>query len=236
MLETLKKQVFDANMELIKQQLIIYTWGNVSGYDPIEQLVVIKPSGVSYDQMTEEDMVVVDLEGKVVEGNLNPSSDTLTHLAIYKAFPNLRGICHTHSVFAVSHAQALMNVLPYGTTHADYFYGTIKCTRSLTDEEIEHHYELNTGHVIIETFQKYNESPEAIPAILVGHHGPFTFGKSPAEAVMHAKVLEEVCKMNTYMHQINKEAIQVSQSLLNKHYLRKHGKNAYYGQNNKVKL
>jgi L-ribulose-5-phosphate 4-epimerase len=229
-LDILKKEVFEANMELMKQGLIIYTWGNVSGFDPTTQRVVIKPSGVSYDVMKQEDMVVVDLNGTIVEGHLNPSSDTNTHLALYRAFPNLRGICHTHSVYAVSHAQAQLDVKPFGTTHADYFYGTIKCTRTLKDDEIMQDYELNTGKVIIETFHQHHETPYEIPAILVGHHGPFTFGKSPKESVMHAKVLEEVCKMNTYMHQINPHATPVTQSLLNKHYLRKHGNDAYYGQ------
>ncbi len=231
MLENLKEQVYQANLELVKQQLVIFTWGNVSGYAPDLGLVVIKPSGVDYEMMKASDMVVVDLEGKVVEGKLSPSSDTPTHLELYKKYPKLRGIVHTHSEYATSFAQALCDIVPYGTTHADYFYGPIPCTRDLSKVEVANDYEKNTGLVIIETLFERGINPEEIPGVLVGHHGPFAFGNSPKNAVHNAKVLEEVSKMALRTILINDNAIPVSQELLDKHYLRKHGKNAYYGQN-----
>lgn len=230
MLEALKKQVFEANLELVTQKLVIFTWGNVSGYDPETGYIVIKPSGVDYSVMKQEDMVVLDLSGKIIEGDYHPSSDTPTHLELYKKYPTLRGIVHTHSEWATSFAQALSPIEPYGTTHADYFYGSIPCTRDLTDEEISGLYEKNTGLVIIETLTSEGINPSEIPGILVGHHGPFTWGTSPTNAVHNAKVLEEVAKMAVRTKTINPNATVVPQTLLDKHYLRKHGKNAYYGQ------
>ena len=230
MLEQLKKEVFEANLELVRQGLVIYTWGNVSGYDPESKLFVIKPSGVDYATMKESDMVVVDLDGNVVEGDLKPSSDTPTHIAIYKEYPEVRGVVHTHSEWATSWAQAERDIPVYGTTHCDYFYGAIPCTRQLTKEEINGEYEFNTGLVIIETLKNRNVSPLEIPGINVGHHGPFSWGKNPTDAVHNAKVMEEVAKMAFRAEKINKEARPVSKDLLDKHYLRKHGKNAYYGQ------
>lgn len=231
MLEQLKKTVLEANLELVNQGLIIYTWGNVSGYDPESKLLVIKPSGLDYDVMKADDMVVVNLKGEVVEGEYRPSSDTPTHIELYKEFPHLRGVVHTHSAWATSFAQAQSAVRVYGTTHSDYFYGEIPCTRELNDEEINTDYEKNTGKVIIETIKKLNIQPSQVPGILVGHHGPFTWGKSPMDAVHNAKVLEEVAKMTYRTLHINPNAKSVSKTLLDKHYLRKHGDNAYYGQN-----
>lgn len=230
MLENLKELVFKANLELVDQGLVIYTWGNVSGYDPEKKLIVIKPSGVSYDIMKASDMVVVDLDGNIVEGDMKPSSDTPTHLALYKKYPDLRGVVHTHSEWATSWAQAERSVPVYGTTHCDYFYGEIPCTRKLTKEEINGAYEYNTGLVIIETLENSNIKPLEVPGINVGHHGPFTWGTSPSDAVHNAKVMEEVSKMAFRAEKINPNARPVSQDLLDKHYLRKHGKNAYYGQ------
>jgi len=230
MLEKLKENVFKANLELVDQKLVIYTWGNVSGYDPEKKLIVIKPSGVSYDIMKASDMVVVDLDGNVIEGEMRPSSDTPTHLALYKKYPELRGVVHTHSEWATSWAQAERAIPAYGTTHCDYFYGDIPCTRQLTKEEIQGAYEFNTGLVIIETLENSNINPLEVPGINVGHHGPFTWGTSPVDAVHNAKVMEEVAKMAFRAEQINPNARKVSQDLLDKHYLRKHGKNAYYGQ------
>lgn len=230
MLENLKKEVFEANLELVEQGLVIYTWGNVSAYDPESKLVIIKPSGVDYKTMKLEDMVVLDLEGNIVEGSLKPSSDTPTHLAIYKEYPEVRGIVHTHSEWATSWAQAERSIPAYGTTHCDYFYGDIPCTRRLTKEEIEGQYEHNTGRVIIETVKALDKGILEVPAINVGHHGPFSWGVSASDAVHNAKVMEEVAKMAFRAEKLNKETEPVSQDLLNKHYLRKHGKNAYYGQ------
>jgi len=230
MLEALKKQVFEANLELVEQKLVIFTWGNVSGYDPETGYIVIKPSGVDYSTMKPEDMVIVDLYGNIIEGKYNPSSDTPTHIELYKKYPSLRGVVHTHSEWATSFAQALTPIEPYGTTHADYFYGTIPCTRDLSKEEIEGSYEQNTGFVIIETLTQKGIDPSQVPGILVGHHGPFTWGTSPKNAVHNAKVLEEVAKMVVRTKTINPNATVVPQTLLDKHYLRKHGKNAYYGQ------
>jgi len=228
MLEKLKKQVYEANMELPRRGLITYTWGNVSGIDRASGLFVIKPSGVDYDQLRPEDMVVMSLKGEKVEGNLNPSSDTATHLELYKAFAEIGGIVHTHSPMATSWAQAGRGIPCYGTTHADYFYGEIPCARNLTAEEIEDGYEKNTGLVIIETFQGKN--PVHVPGVLCKNHGPFTWGKDAAEAVHNAVVLEEIAKMNLYTKLLNPQVEPAPQCLQDKHFLRKHGPNAYYGQ------
>ncbi len=229
MLENLKKEVFEANLELQKRGLVVYTWGNASGIDREKGLVVIKPSGVEYNELKAEDMVVIDLEGNIVEGNYMPSSDTATHLVLYKAFSEIGGIVHTHSLMATSFAQAGKEVSALGTTHADYFYGAIPCTRSMTPEEIAGAYEEETGKVIVEAFKDIN--PMDIPAVLVKEHGPFTWGKDAKDAVYHSVVLEEVSKMafNTALL-LNNAKTSMQKNLLNKHYLRKHGKNAYYGQ------
>ncbi len=230
MLEQLKQEVFKANLLLPKHNLVTFTWGNVSGIDREKGLVVIKPSGVEYDTMTAEDMVVVDLKtGEVVEGKWKPSSDTPTHLALYNAFEGLGGIVHTHSRWATSFAQAGVGVMPLGTTQGDYFYGEIPCTRPMTAEEIAGEYEKETGNVIIETFEGKN--PDEIPAVLVFSHGPFAWGKKPMEAVHNAVVLEEISFMNFHAMALNPNVKHMQQELLDKHYLRKHGKNAYYGQN-----
>ena len=233
MLEQLKEKVLQANLQLVKNGLVIYTWGNVSEKDSKTGLVVIKPSGVSYEKMKAEDMVVVDLNGNVVEGKLKPSSDTPTHLELYKAHPEINGIVHTHSSYATSFAQAGKTINAYGTTHADYFYGPIPCTRELTKEEIESEYEKNTGLVINETIKEKSLDIMAVPAILVKSHGVFTWGKDADQAVYNATVLEEVAKMAFYTELLEKDIKNVPQHLLDKHYLRKHGKNAYYGQNKK---
>ena len=217
-------------MELVKQGLVIYTWGNVSGIDRKTDLVVIKPSGVDYNKLKAKDMVVVNLNGKVIEGNLKPSSDTPTHLELYKAFPEIGGIVHTHSTWATSWAQAGRSIPAYGTTHADYFYGEIPCARELTKYEIENDYEKNTGEVIVETFKDIDEN--AIPGVLCNGHGPFSWGKDPMNAVYNAKVLEQVAMMAYNTEEINRYAKNISQNLLDRHYLRKHGKSAYYGQIN----
>lgn len=221
--------VYEANMELPKRGLITYTWGNVSGIDREKGLFVIKPSGVEYEDLKPEDMVVVDLEGNVVEGKYKPSSDTATHLELYKAFEKVGGIVHTHSPWATSWAQATRAIPCYGTTHADYFYGAIPCARGLTEEEINGAYEKNTGLVIIETFKGID--PMSIPGVLCSNHGPFTWGKDAKEAVHNAVVLEEVAKMASRTERLNPEVLPAPQVLLDKHYLRKHGANAYYGQN-----
>lgn len=228
MLEALKKKVYDANMELPKKGLITYTWGNVSGIDRESGLFVIKPSGVDYDVLKPEDMVVMNLDGEKVEGNYNPSSDTATHLELYKAFPEVGGIVHTHSPWATSWAQAGRNIPCYGTTHADYFYGEIPCSRGLTVEEIEGAYEKNTGLVIIETFKDKN--PKHVPGVILENHGPFTWGKDADEAVHNAVVLEEVAKMAYQTEQLKAGVKSAPQELQDKHFLRKHGENAYYGQ------
>ncbi len=229
MLEQLKKEVFEANMLLPKYGLITFTWGNVSGVDRDKGLMVIKPSGVEYDTMTAEDMVVVDLKtGKKVEGDLNPSSDTDTHVALYNAFPDIKGVVHTHSRWATTFAQAGMGIPALGTTHGDYFYGEIPCTRKMTPEEIGGKYELETGNVIIETFN--DKEPNDIPAVLVHSHGPFTWGTDPHNAVHNAVVLEELAFMAWHNIMMNPEIKPMQQELLDKHYLRKHGANAYYGQ------
>ena len=229
MLEQLKKEVFEANLMLPKHGLVTFTWGNVSAVDRESGMIVIKPSGVEYDGMTADDMVVVSLEtGEVTEGKYKPSSDTPTHLALYRAFEGLGGVCHTHSRWATSFAQAGVGVIPMGTTHADYFYGEIPCTRAMTPAEIQGEYEKETGTVIIEAFKGID--PMTIPAVLVKSHGPFTWGKDAAEAVHNAVVLEEAAFMNYHAMSINPQVKNMQQELLDKHYLRKHGDNAYYGQ------
>ena len=228
MLEKLKQDVLEANLLLPKYGLITFTWGNVSGIDRESGLVVIKPSGVPYDGMTAEDMVVVDSNGNVVEGKWKPSSDTPTHLVLYKAFSECGGIVHTHSRWATSFAQAGVGIAPLGTTQGDYFYGEIPCTREMTPAEIAGKYEKETGNVIVETFQGKDASQ--IPAVLVHSHGPFTWGKDAHEAVHNAVVLEEVAFMNFHSLQLNPNQTRMQQELLDKHYLRKHGSRAYYGQ------
>ena len=230
MLKKLKHAVYEANMELPHRGLVTYTWGNVSGIDRERGLVVIKPSGVSYDELTPDDLVVLDLDGKVVDGKLNPSSDTKTHLELYKAFPEIGGIVHTHSPYAVGWAQAGRDIPAYGTTHADYFYGPVPCCRSLTEQEVEEDYERNTGLVIVETFRQRELDPVHVPGAICHSHGPFTWGKDAAQAVYHAVVLEEVAKMAVYTTQIAPDAQPAPQYVLDKHFLRKHGPNAYYGQ------
>lgn len=231
MLEELKQIVYEANMELPRRGMITYTWGNVSGIDREKGLFVIKPSGVDYDKLQPSDMVVMDLNGNKVEGEMNPSSDTATHVELYKAFKEIGGIVHTHSPHATAWAQAGRALPCYGTTHADYFYGEIPCARNLTAEEIEEGYEKNTGTVIIETFQGKN--PIYIPAVLCKNHGPFAWGRSAAEAVHNAVVLEEVAKMNYMTEMLNRQAEPAPQCLQDKHFKRKHGPNAYYGQGHK---
>ena len=230
MLKKLKQAVYEANMELPKRNLVTYTWGNVSGIDREKGLVVIKPSGVDYEDLTPDMMVVLDLEGNVVDGKLNPSSDTKTHIELYKKYPEIGGIVHTHSPYAVGWAQACEDIPCYGTTHADYFYGAIPCARHLTTEEIDEDYEKNTGKVIIEELTKREIEPLHTPGIVCASHGPFTWGKSPAQAVYHAVVLEEVSKMAVYTRQIKADANPAPQNIQDKHFLRKHGPNAYYGQ------
>lgn len=229
MLESLKEQVLQANLLLPKHNLVTFTWGNVSAIDRDRGLVVIKPSGVSYEVMQASDMVVVDLEtGQRVEGELNPSSDTPTHLVLYRAFPNIGGIVHTHSRWATIFAQAGCSILPLGTTHADEFFGAVPCTRMLTEDEIGGDYEIETGNVIVETFAALD--PDAVPAVLVQGHGPFTWGEDPMAAVHTAVVLEEVAFMNYHSQRLNPDVNPIPQVLLDKHYLRKHGDQAYYGQ------
>lgn len=228
MLENLKEEVFKANMLLPKYNLVTFTWGNVSGIDREKGLVVIKPSGVEYEKMTKDDMVVVDLDGNVVEGDLRPSSDTATHIELYKNFKDIKGVVHTHSTYATIWAQAGINLPALGTTHADYFYGDIPCTRKMTKEEIESNYEKETGKVIVERFSNIN--PNDMKAVLVNCHGPFTWGESPLKAVENSVVLEEVAKMALSSKLINNTLGSMDQVLLDKHFLRKHGKNAYYGQ------
>ena len=228
MLEELKQKVYEANMELPRRGLVTYTWGNVSGIDRESGLFVIKPSGVDYETMMPDDMVVMDLEGNKIEGRYNPSSDTPTHLELYRAFPGIGGIVHTHSSWVTSWAQACRSVPCYGTTHADYYYGDIPCARSLTAEEINGEYEKNTGLVIIETFKE--KDPASVPGVLCSNHGPFTWGKDADEAVHNAVVLEEVAKMAFRTEQLNQGVAPAPQVLQDKHYLRKHGPGAYYGQ------
>ena len=233
MLETLKKQVWEANLLLPKYGLVTFTWGNVSAVDRETGMIVIKPSGVAYDDLQAEDMVVVDLaSGEKVEGRYNPSSDTPTHVQLYKAFPEVGGVVHTHSTQATSFAQAGMGILPLGTTHGDYFYGEIPCTRAMTPEEIADEYEKKTGTVIIETFQERDIDPMQIPGVLVKSHGPFAWGKDAMEAVHNAVVMEEVAAMNFRAMMLAPGIGRMQKELLDKHYLRKHGATAYYGQNN----
>lgn len=229
MLEALKETVCEANLELSRRGVVLYTWGNVSGIDRARGLVVIKPSGVPYQGMQPSDMVVVDLEGRIVEGTLNPSSDTPTHLELYKAFPEIGGVVHTHSTHAVVFAQAGMEIPPLGTTHADYFYGAVPVSRSLTRDEVQEAYEKNTGRVIVETVKEMGKPPLAVPGVLVRNHGPFTWGKDPEEAVYHSVVLEEIAEMAWKTLQINPSAA-LPPYILEKHYQRKHGPRAYYGQ------
>ena len=226
MLEELKKQVYEANMKLPYYGLVTFTWGNVSGIDRKSGLFVIKPSGVDYDELVPEDMVVMDLDGNRVEGDLNPSSDTPTHLELYKAFPEVGGIVHTHSSYATSWAQAGRSIPCYGTTHADYIYGEVPCVRCLTKEEIEAAYEENTGHLIVNEFARM-----AVPAVLCRNHGPFAWGKDAMDAVHNAVVLEEVAKMAYRTETINPKVGAAPAELQDKHYFRKHGAGAYYGQN-----
>lgn len=228
MLEELKKQIYEANMCLPKYGLVTFTWGNVSGIYREKNLIVIKPSGIDYDKLTPEDMVVVDLEGNRVEGKYNPSSDTPTHIELYKAFPKIGGVVHTHSSWATSWAQAGRKIPCYGTTHADYMYGAIPCVRNLTPKEIDEGYEKNTGLLIVDYFREHDY--EAMPAVLCKNHGPFTWGKDCMEAVHNAVVLEEVAKMAARCEMINTDVKEAPQKLMDKHYYRKHGSNAYYGQ------
>lgn len=230
MLEELKKIVCDANLDLVAKGVVIYTWGNVSGISDDRKYMVIKPSGVDYDGMSPEDMVVVSIEtGERVEGKWNPSSDTKTHLELYRKYPNMKGIVHTHSTNAVAFAQAGMDIPALGTTHADYFYGDIPCSRELSQEEVESDYETNTGIVIIETIEGRQIDPMAVPGIVVKNHGPFAWGKSPANAVYNAVVMEKVAEMDLKTLALNPNA-EMKQYVLDKHYMRKHGPNAYYGQ------
>lgn len=230
MLDELKRKVFISNMELVNKGLVIYTWGNVSGISNDRKYMVIKPSGVEYNSMTYKDMVVVDIaSGGIVEGKYKPSSDTLTHLELYRNFQSIKGIVHTHSENAVAFAQAGINIPALGTTHADYFYGDIPCTRELTCEEVNENYELNTGKVIVETINKSAKDVLAVPGIIVKNHGPFTWGDSPEKAVYHAVVLEKIASMAFKTLMLNPNA-KMNECILDKHYFRKHGKNAYYGQ------
>lgn len=230
MLEELKEKVLKANLDLVKHGLVIFTWGNVSGIDREKGMVVIKPSGVSYDDMKAEDMVVIDLQtGKVVEGDLRPSSDTPTHLAIYRAWPEVGGVVHTHSTYATAWAQAGIDLPNIGTTHADYFHNAVPCTADMTKAEVEGDYELETGNVIVNRFEEAGINPMHTPGVLVKNHGPFTWGKTPAEAVHNAVVLEQVAKMAFVAYQVNPH-LTMNPLLVEKHFNRKHGPNAYYGQ------
>lgn len=229
MLKSLKEEVLLANLDLPKYGLVTFTWGNVSGIDRARGLIVIKPSGVPYEKLTIEELVVLDLDGNQVEGKLRPSSDTPTHIVLYNAFKEIGGIVHTHSPWATSWAQAGLPIKPMGTTHADYFYGEIPCTRRLTQAEIEGEYEKNTGHVIVDTFKELN--PVFVPGVLVEDHAPFSWGKNAHEAVHNAVVMEEVAKMAFSTHILSGGSNNaVNQYLLDKHFMRKHGANAYYGQ------
>lgn len=230
MLEQLKEEVFQANLELPERGLIKYTWGNVSAVDREKGLFVIKPSGVGYDDMKASDMVVCDFDGNVIEGDLNPSSDMPTHAVLYKEFPEIGAVVHTHSTWATIWAQAGLDVPAMGTTHADTFYGTVPCARFLTQAEIDRGYEEETGNAIVETFRERGIEPMEVPGVLLHGHGPFTWGKDAKGAVMNAVVLDEVCKTNLFARQLNNFAEELPQRILDKHYLRKHGKDAYYGQ------
>lgn len=233
MLEELKEKVCKANLDLVKHGLVIFTWGNVSAIDRQSGLVVIKPSGVSYDNMKPSDMVVVDLDGKVVEGDLNPSSDTPTHVELYKAFPNIGGVVHTHSTYATAFAQAGKDIPNIGTTHADYFYQDIPCTRDMTEAEVKGAYELETGKVIVDEFLNRRKiNPDHTPGVLVKNHGPFSWGKDADNAVYNAKVMEQCAKMAFVAFSVN-PGLTMNPLLIEKHYQRKHGPNAYYGQKKK---
>ena len=232
MLEELKMRVFQANLDLVRYGLVIFTWGNVSAIDRESGLVVIKPSGVSYDTMKASDMVVVDLEGNIVDGELNPSSDTPTHLVLYKAFPSIGGIVHTHSTYATAWSQAGLDIPNIGTTHADYFYKAIPCTADMTEEEVNGAYELETGNVIVKRFDGIN--PMHTPGVLVRNHGPFSWGKDAADAVHNAVVMEQVAKMAFVAYSVNPH-LTMNKLLVEKHFSRKHGPNAYYGQKKDVK-
>ncbi|NQX70135.1 L-ribulose-5-phosphate 4-epimerase [Paenibacillus alba] len=227
-MESLKQAVLEANLDLPTYRLVTFTWGNVSGIDREQGLVVIKPSGVPYEDLKAEDLVVVDLDGKIVEGRLRPSSDTPTHLALYRAFPAIGGIVHTHSPWATSWAQAGRGIPALGTTHADYFYGEVPCTRLMTETEIKGAYELETGNVIIETFKDLD--PAMVPSVLVNGHAPFSWGQDPHNAVHNAVVLEEVAKIGYRTFTLNPSSQPMDQTLLDRHFLRKHGASAYYGQ------
>lgn len=229
-IKQLIKEVLKANLDLPRHNLVTFTWGNVSGIDRESGLVVIKPSGVPYEELDEGCMVILDLDGNVKQGSYKPSSDTATHLALYRRYEDIGGVVHTHSRWATSWAQACLDLPPFGTTHADYFYGEVPCTRQLTEDEIKGEYELNTGKVIIETFTDRGIAPSAVPGVLVGSHGPFSWGKDASEAVHNAVVLEECAMMGLNARMLNPQLGSIKQYLLDKHYLRKHGKNAYYGQ------
>jgi L-ribulose-5-phosphate 4-epimerase len=229
-LKRLKEEVYISNIELVEKNLVVFTFGNVSGIDRKSGIIAIKPSGVDYDKLTPEIMVLVDLEGNKIDSNLNPSSDTKTHIKLYKAFPDIGGIVHTHSRFATSWAQAKKPILCLGTTHADYFYGEIPCTEVISDEQIAKDYEEETGNLIVETFKNKNIDYHHIKACLVSSHGPFTWGKEPKEAVFLSSILEEIAQMNFNSILINPKLENIKKTLIDKHYLRKHGKHAYYGQ------
>ncbi len=233
MLEELRREVCAANLLLPKLGLVNFTWGNVSGIDREKNLFVIKPSGVEYEKLTPENMVVVNLRGETVEGTLRPSSDTLTHMVLYNEFPSLGGIVHVHSPWATAFAQAGVDLEPLGTTHADTFYGAVPVTAPLTEAEIQTAYEENTGKAIVRTFRERKIDPDAVPAVLARQHGPFAWGKSPAKAVEVAKTLELVAEMNYHTLQLTRADVRLPQFLLDKHYFRKHGANAYYGQQNR---
>jgi len=228
-MHTLKHLVYEANLDLVRHHLVLFTWGNVSAVDRERGWVVIKPSGISYEDMTAEQMVTVDLDGNIVEGDYKPSSDTATHLVLYRHFPEIGGVVHTHSTFATSWAQARRSIPNVGTTHSDYFSQEIPCTRPMTEAEIDGHYESETGKVIVECFREQNINPLHVPGVLVSNHGPFTWGKSADEAVHNAVVLEEVARMALLTHSLN-PLFPMEQALIKKHFARKHGPDAYYGQ------
>ncbi len=234
MFEELKRRVYEANLKLVEYDLVVLTWGNVSAIDRERGIVAIKPSGVPYGTMKAEDMVLLDLDGNKIEGDLNPSSDTPTHLELYRRFEDIGGIVHTHSPWACAWAQAGRDIPAYGTTHADFAYGDVPCTRGLTENEVNTEYELNTGKVIVEEFEKRGIKPSEVPAVLIHRHGPFTWGKDEIKAVENALILEEVAKMALRTESVASMSeasnIGIEKYLLDKHYLRKHGKNAYYGQ------
>lgn len=230
MLEQLRREVYEANIMLPKLALVNFTWGNVSGIDREKNLFVIKPSGVEYEKLSPENMVIVNLRGEVVEGDLRPSSDTLTHMVLYNEFPNIGAIVHVHSPWATAFAQAGIDIEPLGTTHADAFFGTVPVSDALTKKEIENAYEENTGKAIVRTFRERKIDPDAVPAVLAKQHGPFAWGKTPMKAVETAKTLEIVAEMNYHTLQLTRQNVRLPQYLLDKHYFRKHGKNAYYGQ------